>query len=184
MVCRHLGKTDFCFSWSAPLNYLHKECLNEPKHPVFIHAPPWSAFSTHAKFVAARFHDFGVACRRRTDGHTQTLTFIIIDFIYYIFYRGWPDIKSFIENKCRSPSTKQKGNYWNELSGKSKTWTQALSSFMTFGGKVYAGESPEQVFLPICLLRGTENNLSKKTVSCRINNVEWVQVYYCLNQRM
>jgi len=115
---------------------------------------------------------------------TQTLTFIIIDFIYYIFYRGWPDIKSFIENKCRSPSTKQKGNYCNELSGKSKTWTQALSSFMTFGEKVYAGESPEQVFLPFCLLRGTENNLSKKTVSCRINNVEWVQVYYCLNQRM
>ena len=32
---------------------------------------------------------------------TQTLTFIIIDFIYYIFYRGWPDIKSFIENKLR-----------------------------------------------------------------------------------
>ena len=120
--------------------------------------------------------------RRRTDGHTQTLTFIII-YIFF-FYRGWPDIKSFIENKCRSPSTKQKGNYCNELSGKSKTWTQALSSFTTFGGKVYAGESPEQVFLPFCLLKGTENNLSKKTVSCRINNVEWVQVYDCLNQRM
>jgi len=121
--------------------------------------------------------------RRRTDGHTD------IDIYYNIFFflQGLAWHQKFYWKQMQnieSPSTKQKGNDCNELSGKTKTWTQALSSFMTFGGKVYAGESPEQVFLPICLLRGTENNLSKKTVSCRINNVEWVQVYYCLNQRM
>ena len=78
MAQRHLGKA-FFFCDEHPLNYLQKGCLNSPKYPVLIYAPPWSSLSMHAKFGAARFHGFGfiVEMDGRNDERTQT------DIYYY-----------------------------------------------------------------------------------------------------